>query len=335
MVMTTCAASPPRVTVFVPVYNGEPFLAETIESVLTQTYRDFELLVVDDCSTDRSAEIVLSYSDSRIRLDRNELNRGRPYTRNRGLQLARGEYFAVLDADDVCEPQRLEKSVAFLDAQPDIAAVGSAATYIDDSGRALFVQRVPSSSDAIRRRIFTANCFVHSSVTFRRAAVLAIGGYDERLPYSQDYDLFLRLAADHRLANLTVPLVRYRVHGGQVSQKKMAAQRRLADGARSKAFYAQMARGAIDPAVQPPDVGLLSGLLGRSGTLAADRLDWARINLMLGNRAASAGLVARAIARAPLCVRAWRELISLAVPSRTLSALRGYVSDAVSHIGKK
>lgn len=328
------AQSTVKVTVFIPVYNGAQFLAETIDSVLAQTYSDFELLVVDDCSTDRSVEIVRAYADPRIRLECNERNRGRPYTRNRGLELARGEYLAVLDADDVCEPERLAQSVAFLDANPDVAAVGSAATYMDEGGRPLFIERVPTDSEAIRARIFATNCFVHSSVTYRRALVLAIGGYDERLPVAQDYDLFLRLSVEHQLANLAEPLVRYRIHGGQVSQAKLATQRRLADAARVAAFDALRRRGGAGSAVEAPDVSMRGKLLGRRGTLGADCLQWARIYREMGDRVEAARMVARAMFNAPFSARAWRAarwaLPALVLPERARRALRWYSHKALS-----
>lgn len=327
---------PVKVTVFIAVYNGEPFLAETIESVFAQTYRDFELLVVDDCSTDRTADILRAIDDPRLRVERNERNRGRTYTRNRGLQLARGEFLAVLDADDLCEPERLAKSVAFLESNPEVAAVGSAATYVDEGGRPLFVNRVPTDSRLIRERLFTVNCFVHSSVMLRREWALAVGGYDERLSQAEDYDLLLRLSARHPLANLPEPLVRYRIHGGQVSQQKLAVQRRLANAVRVAAFESQQRDGLISPGVQPPDVSFAGSLTGRRGTLAADCLHWAGVHRALGNRTVAARLVARAIVSAPLCGRAWRAarwaIVPILLPDRLRSAVRWYASKAVSRL---
>lgn len=326
-------ASVPKVTVFIPVYNGERFLAEAIESVLAQTFADFELLIVDDGSTDSSVEIVERYADPRIRLERNERNRGRPYTRNRGLELARGEYVAVLDADDVCEPARLETSVVFLDENPDVVAVGSSATFIDDDGRSLFVARFVSDPDAIRASIFTTNCFLHSSVMFRRAALLAIGGYDEELPLSQDYDVFLRLSARHRLFNLETPLVRYRIHGAQVSQQKLVLQRQLADKARQTAYEKQRAEGLIGPRIRRPDFTLRGRLSGRDGTIAADLLYWASINRAMGNHRQAAILAVRALLNAPFSRRAWRavrrSVPHLLFPPSTRSALRWYVRKAL------
>lgn len=322
-----------KVTVFIPVYNGERFLAEAIDSVLAQTYRDFELLIVDDGSTDGSVDIVRRYGDPRIRLERNERNRGGPYTRNRGLQLAKGEYLAVLDADDVCEPHRLEQCVAFLDCHPEMAAVGSAGTYIDEEGRVLFVVQPPTSWEAVRAQIFIRNCFLHSSVMFRRAPVLAIGGYDERLPYAQDYDLFLRLGAEHPLANLLSPLVRYRVHREQVSQRKLVSQRRLANRARLSAYVSQRGRGLIGSEVKEPDLSLKARLRGREGTIGADYLFWARVNLALGNSGVAARMAARAVLSAPLSKRAWRTArrtwFAAMLPEDTRNARKWYARKAL------
>jgi glycosyltransferase involved in cell wall biosynthesis len=325
--------SHPRVTVFVPVYNGEPFLAETIQSVLTQTFPDFELLVVDDCSTDRSASLVRQFADPRIRLVHNDRNRGRSYTRNRGLMLARGEYVAVLDADDVCEPLRLEETVAYLDAHPKVAAVGSAATIVDSAGRALFVLRPPAASDAVRARLFTVNCFIHSSVSFRRKLVLAAGGYDEQLQQAEDYELFMRLSAKHQLANLDIALVRYRVHDSQVSQRELKEQRRLADRARVAAFEDQLRRGLISDDIRAPDLSWLGRLTGREGTIGADYLYWASIKRATGQPSAAAILAARAVISAPFSGRAWRTArratLAALVPVRIRSALTWYAKRAL------
>ena len=128
----------PKVTAVIPVYNREKYLRGAIESILAQTFTDFELLVIDDGSTDGSREAIRSYHDPRIRLMCNETNQGIPKTRNRGIQFARGEYLAFLDSDDWAYPERLAKQVAFLDSHPDYAAVGA---WIDVDGR-----RGPSSS---------------------------------------------------------------------------------------------------------------------------------------------------------------------------------------------
>ena len=118
------STAPPRVSVFIPVYNREAYVGAAIESVLRQSFQDFEILLIDDGSTDLSVEVLRSYDDRRIRVVRNERNLGQPETRNRGLALARGQYVAMLDSDDVARPDRLSRQVAFLDRHQDCVEVG-------------------------------------------------------------------------------------------------------------------------------------------------------------------------------------------------------------------
>src|SRR5262245_27160007 len=127
----------PKVSVVMPVYNREKYVGKAIESVLTQTFTNFELLVIDDGSTDRSRAIVQSYVDARIRLFCNDANEGIPKTRNKAIALARGEYIAFVDSDDWVYPERLAKQVAFLDRHGDYVAVGTWTDWMDDTGRSL------------------------------------------------------------------------------------------------------------------------------------------------------------------------------------------------------
>jgi len=142
--------SVPRVTVTMMVYNAERYLRQAIDSVLNQTFTDFELLFLDDASTDRSLEIIQSYSDPRIRLIRNENNRGVAYSRSKALPLARGEYVAVLDADDVALPERLQVQVSYLDSHPDICLVGSSCQVIEEDGSVRFIYHEPTDLLTIR-----------------------------------------------------------------------------------------------------------------------------------------------------------------------------------------
>lgn len=204
--------SAPRVTVLTAVHNGEAYLAEAIESVLAQTCPDFELLLVDDGSTDRSREIARSYADPRIRILENERNVGLARSLNRGLAEARGALVARLDADDVCEPERLARQVAFLDAHPDVALLGSGYTEIDAQGRPGRVLRLPTAHADLCWALLFYCPFVHSAAMIRKDAVLgAVGPYDETLSYSMDYELWRRIARRLRVANLPEPLVRYRL----------------------------------------------------------------------------------------------------------------------------
>jgi glycosyltransferase involved in cell wall biosynthesis len=207
----------PTVTVLMAVHDGERHLRESIESILGQTFRDFELLVVDDASTDGTAAVLAGYDDPRIRTIRNPENLGLTRSLNRGLEQARGRLVARQDADDVSEPRRLERQVAFLEANPDVPLVASAYVRIDDSGAGVGPRPVPCDPRSIRRRLLLLNAFAHSSVVFRREAVEALGGYREEFPFAQDYDLWSRLARTAPLGALPEPLVRYREAAGSMT----------------------------------------------------------------------------------------------------------------------
>ena len=212
--------NPPRVTVLISTYNDERFLAAAIDSVLAQTYSDFEIVVVNDASTDRSGEIAAGYRDPRVRVIENSSNLGTGPSLNRGLAVIRSEYVAKLDADDICFPQRLARQVAFLDTHPDVAAVGSQATVIDARRRR--VRRLESWYETTEwgmrwRRIFQ-NPLIHSAAMFRRAIVWdVLGGYEERYRFGEDFDLWDRLGRQYTICNLPDRLIGRRVYPGSLS----------------------------------------------------------------------------------------------------------------------
>lgn len=220
---------PPKVTVLLPAYNGGELLRAAIDSVLAQTYEDFELLVVDDCSSDGSDRLVAGYRDPRVRLLRNEENLGQIATLNRGLEHARGEYVARLDQDDACMPERLERQVAVLDAEPMIGVVGSFMDVHDDDGHVVWRarRRVDDAADFAFLALANLLPVAHPTVLFRRAVALELGGYDGSIRFAEDQDLWRRFAlAGYRVQVVPEALVRYRVHAGQQSQRHWEEQQR-------------------------------------------------------------------------------------------------------------
>lgn len=210
----------PRVTVLMSVYNGERFLREAVDSILAQTFRDFEFLVIDDGSTDSSAAILASYADSRLRVVKNERNIGLTASLNAGLLLARGEYIARQDADDVALPQRLEKQVRAMDERAEVAVLGTGVLSIRESGKPRRSAAFPRCTTplSLRWQLLFESPFVHSTVMFRRSVILGeLGGYDATWRTSQDFELWSRVARTHALGNLPEPLVSFRSHGGSVS----------------------------------------------------------------------------------------------------------------------
>jgi glycosyltransferase involved in cell wall biosynthesis len=203
-------ARAPAVSVLMAVHNGERHLRPAVESVLAQTFVDFELVVVDDGSKDSTRAILGSYEDPRIRIFANDENVGLTRSLNRGLGEARGGYVARQDADDISAPERLALQVAYLDRHPEIALLASAYRRIDDAGRHSGDRPVPLGATAIRWRLLFLNAFAHSSVMVRRAVVVALGSYDETIDYGEDYDLWSRIAERHEVAALSQRLVAYR-----------------------------------------------------------------------------------------------------------------------------
>ena len=207
----------PKVTVFIPVYNREQYVGEAIESILAQTFSDFEILLVDDGSTDSSVDTIRSYTDPRIRLICNEKNLGIPKTRNKGVEQARGEYMAMLDSDDQAYPDRLKKQVAFLDTRPEYAQVGSWCQMMDAQGHTLNkVKRQPVLPDDIHAQ-FLFRCAMSNRSIMARTAILQTYGYRNDFPRCQDYELHVRLAKKYKLGNIPECLVYGRIHPEQIT----------------------------------------------------------------------------------------------------------------------
>ena len=201
----------PVISVLLPVYNGKPYLRESIESVLSQTYEDFELIIVDDGSTDSSGDVVASFSDSRIRYFY-QANRGLAYTLNVAISKAQARYLARQDQDDLSLPTRFAKQVAFMDDHPDCGLLGTWAQIMEVDKLSDRYHRHPLAASALRYELLFNNPFVHSSVMLRREVVQRLGGYTtdlERQP-PEDYEFWSRIARNAEIANLPEVLLIYR-----------------------------------------------------------------------------------------------------------------------------
>jgi glycosyltransferase involved in cell wall biosynthesis len=212
----------PKVTVFTAVHDRRELLPRAIESVLAQRFEDFELLVLDDGSTDGSAEVARRYRDPRVRVVRRAEHLGIPRTRNEGLALARGEYLAILDSDDTALPGRLARQVRFLDRRPEIAAVGGFALRVERDGRHAPPALRPTRPRDIRARMLFTTCFKNPTMMARTSAMREIG-YREEFTYCQDIDLWSRMSAKYPLANLPEFLTRYCLGGESHRDGALAA----------------------------------------------------------------------------------------------------------------
>ena len=215
----------PAVSVVIPVYNGARYLTEALESVRRQSFADFEIVVIDDGSTDDSPRILAEFaqSDRRCRVITQE-NRGLVAALNRGIEEARGDLIARMDADDGAELERFARQVEHLRTNLDVAALGSSITIIDAEGRDQGVKEYQCGRANVALAIQDHCALAHPSVMMRRSAVIAAGGYREAFRHAEDYDLWLRLSERHALDNLPEPLLRYRRHGASISHTHRRTQ---------------------------------------------------------------------------------------------------------------
>ncbi len=210
------AAPRPKVTVLMPVYNGEGFLLEAVESILAQTFEGFELLVIDDGSVDGSADIVASCPDPRVRLVSNGENLGLIATLNRGIELARGEYIVRMDCDDVSLPERLQRQVEFMEAHPEVGVCG--VWYLEFGDRVRRTTRCAPDHDSIRCGTLFNPVVGHPTVILRRDLLLEHGlRYDAEFRHAEDYRLWAEALRYCRFANIPEVLLHYRLHPGQVT----------------------------------------------------------------------------------------------------------------------
>lgn len=210
----------PRVSVLMTVYNGAQWLREAIDSVVHQTYGDWELIAIENGSSDESPAILASYPDARIRVISMRGNIGRTPALRHAFDVARGEYIAVLDADDVAERTRLAKQVEFLDAHPRISLVGTWALRIDGAGREVARWAPATDSQRLQDELGFANPIVHSAAMYRAAVARDVGGYPPEYPYAQDAALWLRLAERGPVAMIGEYLSSHRTTPGGMTRSK-------------------------------------------------------------------------------------------------------------------
>ena len=233
-----------KVSVCLPSYNYARFLGEAIASVLAQTYQDFELIIVDDASSDGSEEIIHRFPDQRVRFFRHEANLGPVRTWNRCLSLARGEYLCFLCADDLFRPRKLEVQSALLERNPQACLVHSDGFAIDAAGKrmALFRARFPGALQSHLaeshvskgreefKRLLAGYNYIHlSSAMFRRRCWEEVGGFDERFPYAADWDFWLRLALVGDVAYTPELLFSVRWHGANLTAEMKRSGRAYGD----------------------------------------------------------------------------------------------------------
>lgn len=289
----------PIVSVLMPVYNNERYVSEAVESILAQTFADFEFLIIDDGSTDGSPALLKTYAerDPRIRLV-SRPNTGYVVALNEMLATARGEFIARMDSDDVAMPERFERQLGYLNAHPECVMIGSRVLIIDPEGSPLTVMGEALTHEEIDSALMAARgqMVYHPSIIIRKRSLLEVGPYREELETAEDLDLFLRLAEVGRIANLAEPLLKYREHIGKVGHVRAARQ-------------AETCRRVLEAAYRRRGRELAPGLFAanpRLSTLAEKRRVWAWWALMAGNVRTARKHAIACLLREPLSVDTWR-----------------------------
>jgi len=212
-----------KISVIMSVCNGQKYLKQSIESILVQTFRDFEFLIVNDGSTDETQQILEQYAkqDQRIRIIVNSQNLGLTKSLNKAIKTAGGDYIARMDDDDISMPTRFEKQWRFMEQNPSVALCGSLALMINEKGEEIGRKNLAVKFQDIKKKLLFNNQFIHSSLFFKKA----LGLYDESFMRAQDYEFVLRASAKHQVVNLPEYLVKWRVREGSLSFSGTKQQR--------------------------------------------------------------------------------------------------------------
>ena len=217
----------PLVSVIIPCFNSEKYVDEAIESILKQSYKNLEIIITDDASTDKTCSKleIFAQIDNRVNLIRHESNKGLVYTLNEMIDIASGDYIARMDSDDVSDEDRIKKQVCFMQNNPDIDVCGSNALIIDKNGKTLGKRVLPTSNGDIRKLISIVNDMVHPSI-MGKTKIFKENKYDPNFVHAEDYELWCRLMFErnHIFANISEYLIKYRINDEQVSQKHITAQ---------------------------------------------------------------------------------------------------------------
>ncbi len=316
----------PTVSVVMSVFNGEQFLAQSVESILNQTFHDFEFIIIDDGSSDGTAAILAQYqrSDPRVVVHA-QPNKGLIDSLNRGCGLARGRYTARMDADDIAIPERLERQVGYLEQNPQVALLGSSVNIIDTSGRLLSVLKYPTDDKGIKEWLFRWHLvpFSHPTLVFRSGAFCAVGGFRPAFVAAEDYDLLVRIAERWQVENLADPVVHMRRHAHSVSIRNIRQQVTSILGAWSAASIRRA--GGIDPTDDGKVVSReLLRTMGVSDATFEESLMgvyqyWIDVMLQAGDKAGALEII-----REALDAQRWRHVSKSILAKTWLDAARVY-----------
>lgn len=293
----------PLISVVMSAYNAEKYLSEAIDSILNQTFTDFEFIIIDDGSTDGTPNILKTYKDKRLRIISQE-NMGLAKSLNRGLRVSKGRYIARLDADDIALPNRLTTQYSFMESHPECVASGTGAMIIDEKGRDLYSKEMPLAWHDIQAMLPCQSPFFHSAVIFRRDPALACGGYFEKIPHHyniqqfEDIVLWNKLTKYGELRNLETMLIKYRLGPFAITNNS------------NRNFMSEIAKKIVsDCDISDEDVELFKRLAkkqGKRSKLSNYHFSIGRIYLLKGNnRMESVKNLSLSVAYFPVNLKAW------------------------------
>lgn len=247
-----------KASVIIPVYNAEKYVAQSVQSILDQSFKDFELIIVNDCSTDSSLEIIKKINDPRIKILDLAENIGNASAMNKGIEIASGEYIFRMDSDDIAMPSRLEKQIKYMDEHPNCAVCGSWVKFFEGSE---VLKNYPQSSEEIKANLLFLNCLAHPSVAIRKKFLDESGLlYTNEFPHAEDYDLWTKISKIAEIHNIPEVLLDYRIHKNQI--------RNIFQNVQTSSAYGIMKRQVSD-------------FLG-SITLDQEKACWGIINILVG-----------------------------------------------------
>jgi glycosyltransferase involved in cell wall biosynthesis len=325
----------PKVSVVMSVFNTEDYLKEALDSILSQTFTDFEFIVINDGSTDRSGDILhhyQSFHDVRLKIYSQE-NCGLVHSLNKGCALARAEYIARMDSDDISFPDRIERQVSFLEQNPRVAVLGGAVILMNSVGKPVDVVRYPEKDPSIKRDLLRYDCLAHPTIVMRKEAFKRAGGYRSSFRHAEDYDLWLRMAERFELANLPEPVLYHRIHEHQVSYAHIPQQTLSTLAAQT------LAKKRKESGIEPPlqfdivtpyvldSLGVSLATITRQS--AETYSNKANLMLKFGNEAVASQLLESALKIAPSTSLRRKFIAGFFIESARLNYKKGFTVKAI------
>ncbi len=321
------------------VYNGERYLRKSVDSILNQTFKDFEFIIINDGSTDKTLKILNDYNDPRIKIINNKENIGLTRSLNKGLKVAKGEYIARQDGDDTSMAERIKKQIKLLERNLNIGLVGTYSCVINEKGKILYKNRFPESNEEILEKLMRGNVFAHGSVIFRKALVRKVGAYRTEFKSCQDYDLWLRFVEVTEAANIPEFLYSWRLIPDSISGTRRIQQEAYASIALDFAKERRINGKDFLQETKEKDeeielIGLLMKKDAGNDLIMLESYDfWARLLIQKNNFKESFVFFSLLIRKKPFRLRTWFLLLLILL--KPFKVTFGFLYRSIRKTGKE